>query len=487
VSIKVDPEEGAQIMRDAGLSPLVPYPGSGVPWPCIHDRCGREIAPNYANVRMRGRACKQCAADDRGAKRRAGVADAAIGTMRSAGFEPLEEYPGSDKPWRSRHESCGEVLTPTLNTVNANGTACRGCSARAAGRAVWTPALAEETFRERGLEPLEPWPGSSSKPWRARHLACGRTVSPRLGNVAAGQGPCRECGQEASHRAMLNDSDEAVAFFQARGLEPLELYAGVDHPWRSRHERCGRETSPTFSNIKAGGRGCSACFRLDLAEQLRMPETKARAIMLEKGLDPVKPYPGSGKPWQARHVACGRVVSPTLSNVKSGKGICRYCNSDFPFDGPASLYLVADKRAVKIGIASPHLRRLADHRRFGWSLAWVVDVNSGDDAYALEQAIITWWRDELSEQPAYEARELPQTGFSESASWDKTPPVRVLAKLEELAADLGIALSGSYEGAAFVQRPSTAAHAVGARVRAAQRRADGLASDSQPWQIPSCR
>lgn len=486
MSIKVDPGEAAQIMRDAGLTPLVPYPGSGVPWPCIHDRCGREIAPNYANVRKRGRACKQCAADDRGAKRRAGVADAAVGTMRSAGFEPLEVYPGSDKPWRSRHESCGEVLTPTLNTVKANGTACRDCCARAAGRMVWTPALAEETFREHGLEPLEPWPGSSSKPWRARHLACGRTVSPRLGNVAAGQGPCRECGQEASHRVMLNDSDEAVAFFQARGLEPLEPYAGVDHPWLSRHERCGRETSPTFSNMKAGGRGCSACFRLDLAKQLRMPETTARAIMLEKGLDPVEPYPGSGKPWQARHV-CGRVVSPTLSNVRVGKGICRYCNSDFPFDGPATLYLVADQHAVKIGIASPHLRRLADHRRFGWSLAWTVDVGTGDEAFTLERAILTWWREDLGLATAYTSDDLPQFGFSETARWNDMPADRVLDKLREIADGAGITLSRVHQTAFATVRPASRASSLGARERAALNASMGAPPPPLPWSIPTDR
>jgi hypothetical protein len=155
--------------------------------------------------------------------------------------------------------------------------------------------------------------------------------------------------------------------------------------------------------LQAGSRG-----------QLRMPEEKARAVMLEKGLDPLEPYRGSGKPWASRHT-CGRVVSPTLSNVRVGKGICRYCNSDFPYDGPAALYLVVDRNAVKIGCASANLRRLADHRWFGWSLAWTVDVGTGDDAYNLEQAILTWWRDELGLMPAYEAGHLPQTGFSETA------------------------------------------------------------------------
>ena len=484
VSIKVDPEDAVRIMREAGCTPLVPYPGSAVPWPSVHEPCGRAIAPNYANVRKRGRACKHCAADARGAKRRAGLAAGAVAEMRAAGFEPMEDYPGAEKPWRCRHEPCGRELTPSLNTVRANGTACRECSARTAGRVVWTAETAEATFRDRGLEPLEPWPGSSSKPWRARHVECGRIVSPRLGNVAAGQGPCRECGQEASHAALRLDHDRAAALFLAAGLEPLEPYPGVDAPWRSLHLRCGGETSPTYTNVKAGSRGCNACFRRDLADQLRMPEADARAIMLEKGLDPIEAYPGSGKPWPSRHT-CGRVVSPTLSNVRVGKGICRYCNSDFPFDGPATLYLIADRSAVKIGIASPHLRRLADHRRFGWTLAWTVDVGTGDDAYTLEQAIISWWRDELGALPAYGAGDLPQFGFSETARWEDAPPGKVLAKLRGLAEDAGILLSRIHEASAAAERPATVANAVGARAHAAQLAANGEARPPLPWRIPN--
>jgi predicted metalloenzyme YecM len=51
VSIKVDPEDAVRIMREADCTPLVPYPGSAAPWPSIHEPCGREISPNYANVR----------------------------------------------------------------------------------------------------------------------------------------------------------------------------------------------------------------------------------------------------------------------------------------------------------------------------------------------------------------------------------------------------------------------------------------------------
>lgn len=465
MSRKVDPAEAERVIRAAGCNPLVPYPGSAVPWPSVHEKCGSEIAPHYANVRARGRACKRCAGVTAGANRRAGFASGAVQTMRAAGCEPLEPYPGADKPWRCLHQPCETERTPSLNTVRANGTACRECSAVAAGRRVWTSEDAEAVFRDGGLEPLVPWPGSSSKPWRARHVACGREVTPRLGNVAAGQGPCNECGQEAAHAAMRLDEVETEMVFRAAGLEPLVAFPGVDRPWRSRHVRCGGETAPTYSNIKRGQGGCVTCGAKDNAARLLMPEPRARAVMVARGLDPIEPYPGSSRPWKSRH-ACGRVVSPTLANVSGGKGICRYCNSAFPYNGPAMLYLVVDRDAVKIGCASRNGKRLADHQRFGWEVAWTVETATGDDAYNLEQAILSWWREELCLPPAYPAERLPQSGYSETALWDDMHPTYVLTKVRQLVGELQRPPLVVNETAFATGRPERTASGLGPRLRA---------------------
>lgn len=45
------------------------------------------------------------------------------------------------------------------------------------GRPRKDPRQAEEIMRAAGLEPLEPYRGSSA-PWRCRHTACGREVTP---------------------------------------------------------------------------------------------------------------------------------------------------------------------------------------------------------------------------------------------------------------------------------------------------------------------
>lgn len=109
-------------------------------------------------------------------------------------------------------------------------------------------------MRDAGLEPLEPCPGSD-KPWRCRHEACGREVTPRLGNIAAGrQGGCRYCSGTAPI-----PPEEAVALMRSAGLEPLELYPTATPPWRCRHVPCGREVKERYSYIRRGGGPCRWC------------------------------------------------------------------------------------------------------------------------------------------------------------------------------------------------------------------------------------
>ena len=202
-----------------------------------------------------------------------------------------------------------------------------------------------------------------------------------------------------------------------------------------------------------------------------MPEADARAIMRGAGLEPQEPYPGSNRPWVCRHT-CGRLVSPTLSNARLGRGICRYCNSDFPFDGPALVYLVADHDAVKIGICAPHGNRIYDHRRYGWHLMWTVELPTGDDAYTLEQAVVAWWRHELKLPPAYRAGQMPQAGHTETAPWlEEMNPTRVLEKVDGVAHDLGIQMLGANATWHQATRPSALSSPHGVRARAHQGRA----------------
>lgn len=165
----------------------------------------------------------------------------------------------------------------------------------------------------------------------------------------------------------------------------------------------------------------------------RLPEEQARAKMLEHGLEPLDPYVNSRTPWRCKHT-CGRIVSPLFANVSRGFGVCRYCNSTFPFDGPADVYMVADSNALKIGIASPKGSRISQHTSLGWRLKWRIRVATGDDAYALEQAVIRWWRETLGAPVAYLPADMPQWGSTETVSWDAVSAVEVLEFSLDLAA-----------------------------------------------------
>lgn len=57
----VDPEAAVELMRAAGLEPLVPYPGGGEPWLSRCTSCDAEVAPRYAGVRAGQGGCRPCA------------------------------------------------------------------------------------------------------------------------------------------------------------------------------------------------------------------------------------------------------------------------------------------------------------------------------------------------------------------------------------------------------------------------------------------
>lgn len=56
----MDEATAASVMRAAGLVPLEPYVVAAAPWRCRCTKCGKVVAPSYANVR-KGGGCVGCA------------------------------------------------------------------------------------------------------------------------------------------------------------------------------------------------------------------------------------------------------------------------------------------------------------------------------------------------------------------------------------------------------------------------------------------
>ena len=298
----------------------------------------------------------------------------------------------------------------------------------------------------------------------ARHLACGRVVPPRLGNVANGQGPCRECGQDATHEALRLDPEFAVATMRAAGLEPVDPFPGADTPWLCTHVPCGRRVSPIYGNIKRGQGGCVSCAAHAASVRLLMPEEDARAIMAAHGLMPLEPYPGSSRPWSSHPRVRPGCVSHSVER-DGRQGNLPLLQQYVQLRGPGDPVPRGGPGRVKIGCANTTGRRLAEHQRYGWRVAWTIDVPSGDDAYLLEQSVIAWWRDELGIPEAYPKEMMPQYGYTETARWDDIHPAFVLEKAAQLLDELD--LTGVLHPTRFIEtRPAEAASGRGARARA---------------------
>ena len=462
----VDPIAAVDVMRSAGYEPLEPYVNSGHKWKCRCLVCDRTTTPTYGEARI-GSRCKYCA-------KKAVTPEDAVLLMRNGGFEPMEDYPGSMEPWMCRHLQCGGVRFPRYAHVQQGRRACKTCSSQIVAETLrMDPDKAVVVMRSADLEPLEPYPGSSNKPWRCIHKICGEEVKPRYASIQQGQSGCKSCIHRALGLKFQTPPDEAIETMKSVGFEPQVPYPGRTHtPWECIHTECGRTITPTLSNVKNGA-DCIYCAGK------RIDDSDAAGVMERAGLTPIELFPGRKKPWRCIHTACGREVQPLYSVVQSGGGGCVYCSggrihpddatklfrdagfeplepfpgthkswrcthicgrevtpsytsvyagggckfcsdSSFNYDAPGIVYLMfnTDYQALKIGITTKHSRtdRIRDHELKGWSLVKKWDTESGLEAEIIESAVLAWWRDSLGAPQALTRSQMPSGGHTETAA-----------------------------------------------------------------------
>jgi hypothetical protein len=388
--------EAEHAMREAGLDPLGPYPGNlRTPWPAVCVACGKLVDPQLGSIKSGRSGCRFCAG------RAVDPADAER-MMRAAGYEPLEDFPGTAVPWKCTCSECGRASEPRYSNVVLNGTSCKYC----AGRAV-DEADAVRIMEAADLVPLEPFPGTQV-PWRCRCSKCDREVQPRYGGVVAGQGGCRWCAPNAPV-----DVEQAAVVMATAGLEVLSPYPGYHVPWLALCTTCGREVAPTYAHIASGERGgCVYCAGN------AVDEADAVELMLAAGLEPLDPYPGARTPWRCRCGGCGAEVSPRWNSVQQGQGGCRACaTSGFDPSCPGAIYLMWHQglRAWQIGISNQPVKRVASHRRQGWDLVELIEMDDGYKAASIERAILRAWR-RAGYRPAASREQLPQGGYTETVS-----------------------------------------------------------------------
>jgi hypothetical protein len=240
--------------------------------------------------------------------------------MLKASLEPLEPYPGRTKHWKSKCLKCKREVRTTLASVRTNGAGCKACGIlKATTKRKTQEAEAIEIMTKAGAKPLEPYQNNKTK-WKCECTKCGKEIYPTLGNVKNNKSnPCGFCAGKKV------DPIDAIALMRTKNLEPLEPFPGSNKKWKCRHLECGEIVQTSYASILGGQGGCQKCGYKQAGLKGRIAEDEAVQIMKDKGLIPLEPYVGSGKPWRSKCKVCSEISSPTLGSIKRGSG-CGICS-----------------------------------------------------------------------------------------------------------------------------------------------------------------
>ena len=471
----VDEKKAREFFIANGLLPIEPYKNALSKWKSIHQRCGREVSPQYNSVQQGQGGCQYCGGNlpisAKNAKK----------FFLEKGYTPQEKFAGAKNGWKSIHQKCGKIVFPTYSTLQQGGGGCKFCA-----RVYVEPADAIKLFNSRGLEPIDNYQNSAT-PWRSIHTQCGRVVSPSYASIYSGQGGCAycsgnkvdeneakklfikvglipqvpfpgakigwksihaECGREVfpKYSNVLDGSrgckecsnnyvnpEAAIEVFRSADLEPLEPYPGAGRGWRSIHTVCGREVAPHWGYVRKFLSGCKYCAGNAVTEE------DAVAILLNKGFEPKVPYPGSQVPWLMVHKKCGEEVKPRLNSLRfnggDGDGCVKCSDSTFNFLKPALIYLITHPTlgAHKVGISGATKSRLKQHQREGWETYKQLTLDTGQQAYVIEQGVFEWLEETFGLTPFLSKQSMPQGGFTETVDASEIDLPTIWAKVEELS------------------------------------------------------
>ena len=330
---KVKPENAILVMREAGLEPLEPYPGSGPQWKSRCTNCNVIVFPRYGNIRQGNGGCKKCGFIKSSSKNRTSE-DSAIAEFEEFGFRPTAPFTSVSTPWKATHNLCGREVSPSLSRLRAGYGGCGYCAQKKVD-----VEEAIQFMKSKGLKPLVDFPGAKRQ-WPCECMICGGKCNPSYGILKTGKqkSGCWRCSSNPVKWSKLSSderksriastskrrfyADQALAIITALNLEPLEPFKGLDAKWRCRCLVCNKEVSPICELLKSAKQksGCPYC-----AGQ-KVDPTEAEDFMKTKLLLPLEPFPGSHPQWRCKCLQCDREVLPRYGNIKSGWGGCAWCS-----------------------------------------------------------------------------------------------------------------------------------------------------------------
>lgn len=392
--------DAINIMKKAGLKPLVKFPGYDKPWKSIHINCGSTVKPRLHSVKAGGSGCKECGYNTSSTKRTT-KSEVAINELRLAGFEPLEEFRGVKIGWKSRCMKCKKVVSPMLGSIR-QGRGCQHC----ANNVLLEHEEAVTRMKKFGVTPLVPYKNAVT-PWKSRCMTCGKIVSPKLNSVQSGQGSCKYCSK------VYVEPKEAVKLMIKQGVEPKEPYTNSITPWKCKCLKCGRIVYPQYSSVRQGRRGCRYCAATYISP------AEAVRVMKKAGYLPLEPYVNSKTKWKSTHKKCGRTVEPAFNNISNGAGGCKWCgDTGLDYSAPSYLYIVSHEEfgSLKVGISNEDIRtnRIAAHKKNGWKLNKSYKFQTGAEASDCETAILRHLRIKLKLGVHLAGNLMPQGGYTET-------------------------------------------------------------------------
>jgi len=287
------------------------------------------------------------------------------------------------------------------------------------------PEAAVALMLAANIKPVVPYTNAGTK-WESECLVCSRSINPTYNSVQQRQSGCKYCAKR------FIDSEDAIEIMLKAKLQPLVPYPGSQAPWKCKCLRCSREVQPALTSIQSGGKGCVYCGgkKVDPDEAFR--------LMLSSGLTPLETYQRADKPWRCTCNKCKKLVTPTYTSIRIGQGGCRFCtNKGLDYNEPGYLYLMTNESfgAHKVGVANDKTRvnRVKEHQKSGWLLYKTLSFNSGDEAFEVEQQTLLWLRTQLKLGIFLSQDLMPQGGYSETVDASEIDLPTIWAKVEELS------------------------------------------------------
>jgi Zn finger protein HypA/HybF involved in hydrogenase expression len=285
----------------------------------------------------------------------------------------------------------------------------------------------------RNLQPIEDYPGAN-KPWKCKCLDCGNFVQPHYAHIQQGRKGCSFCASKNLSERTRRPQDEVFKIARESGWEPLEPYNSRHKPWKCKCQKCGKVSNAYLASMLAGF-GCKHC------SGLIVNPLEAEQLMLKSNLKPLVPYPGSGVPWKCLCLKCKKEVFPRYSTVRVRIGGCKYCATHgFDFSKGGILYVITHELlgAHKIGITNEAAKekRLKKHEAEGWLTYKTVFFENGNDAFEIEQQILTWWRTERGLPMYLSSAEMPQGGHTETVDSNEIDLMDIGNQIEVLMTKL---------------------------------------------------